>query len=302
MSCPCLPLSDTVKRVDGGVVVETIPRDDLVGGSDAAGVRRRPAAVGLRRRPCGSDRLRVARRARRREDRGRRRAILGSSRSRLRTTSPSSSGCSRNRRRAGPCRLLRRRRDARRRGAVLAGGGRVPPGSDPMSSGRRSASRSSAARSTGGSGAIWASSGPRTCGTVSGTRPTTCSRMLLIVSSACERAACSSGLPAIRAQGWRRGRGAALPADVVTGSAGLGAASPNRRSSNGSSSWPAAPPAEVAYVGDRADNDARPALAAGLVAVHLRRGPWGRLQPTPEGAIAISSLAELPAALPASAS
>ncbi len=54
---------------------------------------------------------------------------------------------------------------------------------------------------------------------------------------------------------------------------------------------------EVAYVGDRADNDAGPALAAGLVAFHLRRGPWGRLQATPDGAIAIESLAELPGAL-----
>ena len=56
-------------------------------------------------------------------------------------------------------------------------------------------------------------------------------------------------------------------------------------------------PAEVAYVGDRVDNDVRPALAAGLVAVHLRRGPWGLLQRTPDGAIAIDALAELPAAL-----
>ena len=52
-------------------------------------------------------------------------------------------------------------------------------------------------------------------------------------------------------------------------------------------------PAEVAYVGDRADNDVLPALAAGLVAFHLRRGPWGRLQETPEGAVAIDSLLEV---------
>jgi FMN phosphatase YigB (HAD superfamily) len=58
-----------------------------------------------------------------------------------------------------------------------------------------------------------------------------------------------------------------------------------------------APASEVAYVGDRADNDARPAAAAGLVAFHLRRGPWGMLQATPDGAIAIDSLAELPGAL-----
>ena len=37
-------------------------------------------------------------------------------------------------------------------------------------------------------------------------------------------------------------------------------------------------PADVAYVGDRIDNDVRPAAAAGLRAVWLRRGPWGHLQ------------------------
>jgi FMN phosphatase YigB (HAD superfamily) len=37
----------------------------------------------------------------------------------------------------------------------------------------------------------------------------------------------------------------------------------------------ALPPSRVAYVGDRLDNDVLPALAAGMVAVHVRRGPWG---------------------------
>jgi FMN hydrolase / 5-amino-6-(5-phospho-D-ribitylamino)uracil phosphatase len=32
---------------------------------------------------------------------------------------------------------------------------------------------------------------------------------------------------------------------------------------------------EVAYVGDRVDNDVRPARAAGMRAVWIRRGPWG---------------------------
>jgi FMN phosphatase YigB (HAD superfamily) len=56
-------------------------------------------------------------------------------------------------------------------------------------------------------------------------------------------------------------------------------------------------PAEIAYVGDRVDNDVVPALDAGLVAVHLRRGPWGHLHEPPAGAIRVASLAELPAAL-----
>ncbi|MGH3132498.1 MAG: HAD family hydrolase [Gaiellaceae bacterium] len=57
-------------------------------------------------------------------------------------------------------------------------------------------------------------------------------------------------------------------------------------------------PDSVAYVGDRVDNDVLPAAAAGLVAVHVRRGPWGRLQATPsEAALAVDDLASLPQAL-----
>ena len=56
-------------------------------------------------------------------------------------------------------------------------------------------------------------------------------------------------------------------------------------------------PAEIAYVGDRVDNDVEPALAAGLVAVHVRRGPWGHLHEPPARAIRIRTLAELPEAL-----
>jgi FMN phosphatase YigB (HAD superfamily) len=43
--------------------------------------------------------------------------------------------------------------------------------------------------------------------------------------------------------------------------------------------------------------DVVPALAAGRVAVHIRRGPWGCLQEPPSDAIRIRSLAELPEAL-----
>jgi FMN phosphatase YigB (HAD superfamily) len=54
---------------------------------------------------------------------------------------------------------------------------------------------------------------------------------------------------------------------------------------------------EIAYVGDRVDNDVAPALAAGMVAVHVRRGPWGYLHEPPEGALRVHSLGELPAVL-----
>jgi HAD superfamily hydrolase (TIGR01509 family) len=55
--------------------------------------------------------------------------------------------------------------------------------------------------------------------------------------------------------------------------------------------------ADIAYVGDRVDNDVEPALAAGMVAVHVRRGPWGYLHDPPPKAISIRSLDELPEAL-----
>ncbi len=38
------------------------------------------------------------------------------------------------------------------------------------------------------------------------------------------------------------------------------------------------PPGEIAYVGDRLDNDVTPAAAAGMIAVFLRRGPWAWIQ------------------------
>ena len=88
-----------------------------------------------------------------------------------------------------------------------------------------------------------------------------------------------------------------LPVDVVVSSASLGLRKPDPRFFERLVEIAEVEPREVAYVGDRADNDARPALDAGLVAFHLRRGPWGRLQETPDGAIPIESLAELPAQL-----
>ena len=54
---------------------------------------------------------------------------------------------------------------------------------------------------------------------------------------------------------------------------------------------------EIAYVGDRVDNDVEPALRAGMVAVHLRRGPWGYLHKPPAGALRARSLDELPEVL-----
>jgi FMN phosphatase YigB (HAD superfamily) len=54
-------------------------------------------------------------------------------------------------------------------------------------------------------------------------------------------------------------------------------------------------PRDVAYVGDRVDNDVVPAAAAGMRAVWIRRGPWGLLHEDPDGAAALEvrSLDEL---------
>jgi len=58
-------------------------------------------------------------------------------------------------------------------------------------------------------------------------------------------------------------------------------------------------PAALLYVGDRIDNDVRPALAYGLQVAHLRRGPWGYIQHDEEALARClfrpDSLAELPA-------
>ena len=92
-------------------------------------------------------------------------------------------------------------------------------------------------------------------------------------------------------------RSAALPVDIVAGSASLGVRKPDLRFFSRLAELAHAEPAEVAYVGDRVDNDVLPAREAGLVPFHLRRGPWGRLQETPAGVVAIVSLAEVPSRL-----
>ncbi len=96
-------------------------------------------------------------------------------------------------------------------------------------------------------------------------------------------------------EGWAREAG--LPVDLVAGSASFGARKPDPLFFRRLVELARVAPAELAYVGDRVDNDVVPALAAGLVAVHLRRGPWGYLQSPPEAAASIDSLAELPGAL-----
>ena len=93
-------------------------------------------------------------------------------------------------------------------------------------------------------------------------------------------------------------RDAALPAAVISSSASLGVRKPDPVFFEKVVELMGCLAGETAYVGDRVDNDVLPAAAAGLVAVHVRRGPWGRLQPTPlEAALGLDGLATLPEAL-----
>lgn len=96
-------------------------------------------------------------------------------------------------------------------------------------------------------------------------------------------------------------RALALPVDFVATSAGWGVEKPSPRFFARLAATAGCAPAGVAYVGDRVDNDVLPAVAAGMRAVFVRRGPWGFLQAgLPEAARAhrrIESLADLPAVI-----
>ena len=91
--------------------------------------------------------------------------------------------------------------------------------------------------------------------------------------------------------------------EPVASSAGLGVAKPAPEFFAAIAGLAGVERGRIAYVGDRVDNDVLPALAAGMVAVHIRRGPWGHLHAgLPEAAradIRIESLSELPGRLAA---
>ena len=86
-------------------------------------------------------------------------------------------------------------------------------------------------------------------------------------------------------------------ADVIAMSEEMGVAKPDLAFFSRALELMGGPaPADVAYVGDRVDNDVLPAMAAGLRSVWLRRGPWGIIQRLPEGerpALVVDSLDEL---------
>jgi HAD superfamily hydrolase (TIGR01509 family) len=94
---------------------------------------------------------------------------------------------------------------------------------------------------------------------------------------------------------------ATLPVDVVATSAAWGVAKPDPRFFARVAETLGVGADQIGYVGDRVDNDVLPAKQAGMLAIHLRRGPWGFLQATwPEASQAdlrIDSLADLLPAL-----
>jgi HAD superfamily hydrolase (TIGR01662 family) len=118
-------------------------------------------------------------------------------------------------------------------------------------------------------------------------------------------------LTAVRAAGYRVGlagnqsvaletwaRSEELPVDVIGSSASWGVRKPSPAFFERVVDEAGCRAGEVAYVGDRVDNDVQPAAACGLVAVWLRRGPWGLLQRAGgSAALEVESLAELPEAL-----
>lgn len=90
--------------------------------------------------------------------------------------------------------------------------------------------------------------------------------------------------------------------DLVASSEGLGVAKPDLAFFERIAGELHLPPPAIAYVGDRIDNDIGPAVAAGMQAIFIRRGPWAHLQALdgiPAGAITIETLLDLPAVLAA---
>lgn len=125
-------------------------------------------------------------------------------------------------------------------------------------------------------------------------------------------------LAACRAAGWRVGlagnqpqeaeaalQAAGVVADFIAASGRWGVEKPAAAFFDRVVEAAGVAAAEIAYVGDRLDNDVLPAKAAGMTAVFLRRGPWGVIHATrPEAAEAdlrlesLEPLAGLLAALP----
>ncbi len=141
------------------------------------------------------------------------------------------------------------------------------------------------ARSTTSSGVISGSSGRRRGGRSSTYELGDLYPDAIACLEASGRSGCASGSSGNQTTALEQwARDSALPADVISSSATLGVRKPDPRFFDHIVELAGCLPGEIAYVGDRVDNDVLPALAAGLAAIHVRRGPWGRLQTTPAAA------------------
>ena len=94
-------------------------------------------------------------------------------------------------------------------------------------------------------------------------------------------------------------RGFEAPVDLIASSAKWGVEKPSPRFFERIVGELGHPAEEIAYVGDRLDNDVLPAQLAGMLGVFIRRGPWGHIHATwPEAKdvdIRIESLGGAPA-------
>jgi HAD superfamily hydrolase (TIGR01549 family) len=118
-------------------------------------------------------------------------------------------------------------------------------------------------------------------------------RGLAALESAGYRVAVAANQPAVRAD---QLRALGIGPDVLAMSDAIGVAKPEPAFFARILELLGDPePGSVAYVGDRIDNDVEPAIAAGMRAVWIRRGPWGVIQrpSTVEPALTVDTLDEL---------
>ena len=66
-----------------------------------------------------------------------------------------------------------------------------------------------------------------------------------------------------------------LPADLIATSEDWGASKPDQSFFRALISAAPCKASRIVYVGDRVDNDLKPAKAAGMQTAFIRRGPWG---------------------------
>jgi HAD superfamily hydrolase (TIGR01549 family) len=89
-----------------------------------------------------------------------------------------------------------------------------------------------------------------------------------------------------------------LPVDLIGTSDGWGVEKPSTAFFDRVIKEAGCPPEEILYVGDRLDNDVRPAQEVGISTALVVRGPWGHILEMPQVSdrclFRITSLAELP--------